>query len=156
MSFARSVQRKSAHKKVRNMSGSKVKIKNGELAPAINALTLLGSEKFGISFSFAIKRVLAALRPLLETYNESRRELVEAHAKKGEDGKFLTSENGQEYVMADAEWVPKMQELDSLEAGEVPGIKATDIVAACDKAELEVTANTLWQLGPILIDDLED
>jgi hypothetical protein len=155
MSAVRSVQRKAAKRKVENMSGTKVKLSNGEIVPAFNALSLLGNEKFGIAFSFRIKRALAALRSPIELYQESRKEIVEEHAKRDAEGNPIVSSDGQEYQMANANWQPKIKELDAADAVELDGLSAKDLVAACEAADVNVNANTLVQLGAFLIDDLD-
>lgn len=137
------------------MSGSKVKLSNGDLIPAFNALSALGSEKFGITFAFKLKQVLTAMRPAIELYQDERKALVEQYAKKDADGKPLVSADGNEYQMDGGEWLPKIKELDSVEAIELSGISAKALIEACEKSDLTISANNLFQLGPLLIDDLE-
>lgn len=137
------------------MSGPKVAVTNAELVQSFNALSVLGAEKFGITFAFKLQRVLKSMQSQMEVYQAARAKILEEHAERGEDGKFLTQAGGTEYKMQGKEWQPKIKELDSLEAGEVDTISAKEIIAACDISELTVSANLLLQLGKVLVDDAE-
>lgn len=158
MSTVRSMKRKSAQRKVSTMNGTKVVITNEEVIPVFNALTTLGAEKFGITFSFRIKRILAKLKEPVATYQEAHKEIVDEYCRKDAEGKNLTkvARNGEiEYDLKDG-WRPKMDELNALEAAEVDGISAKELSAACEEAKTTVSGNILFQLGSLVVDDLED
>jgi len=136
------------------MSGSKVVITNGELPPLADALAELGKEKFGITFSFRIKRLISALKTPLELYSEARNDIVEGFALRDESGAKITSADGTIVEMQNG-WMPKMRELNSLSAAKLDPLSAKELIAACEAIDCGVSGQLLADLGSLLIDDLD-
>lgn len=136
------------------MSGTKVVITNGELMPLAEALAALGKEKFGVAFSFQLKRLIAALKMAIDVYGEARNEIIEEYAKRNADGTKKMSEDQTIVEMNDG-WVPKMAELNKISAARLTPIIASELVKECDKINVGVSGQLLADLGPLLIDDMD-
>ena len=133
---------------------SKVSITNGELPALSEALAVLGAEKFGITFSFKIKRLISALKGPMETYADMRNEIIEQYARRDDSGAKVVSPDGSIVEMSEG-WVPKMRELNSLEALRVAPLSAKDLIAACEALDLGISGQMLSDLGSLLVDDID-
>ena len=136
------------------MSGSKVSITNGELPALADALAALGKEKFGITFSFKLKRLISALKAPLETYAEMRNDIIEEYARRDDGGAKVVSADGSIVEMKDG-WMPKMRELNALEALRVAPLSAKEMVAACEAIDCGISGQLLADLGSLLLDDID-
>ena len=139
---------------IRKGTKMSVVITNGELPQLAEALAALGKEKFGVTFSFKIKRAIAAIKPALETYSEMRNEIIEEFARRDKDGNKVTTADGAVVEMNEG-WFPKMKELNSLEAVRLAPLSAKELVAACEAIDCGISGQMLADLGSLLTDDLE-
>lgn len=151
----RKFRRNAGIRKAKTMSGTKVSISNGELPGITDALGVLGREKFGITFSFKIKRLLVALKSPTEIYSDARNDVIEEFAKRNKDGEKITSADGAVVEMNEG-WLPKMIELNSLEAAMVEPITAQELIAACEAINVSVSGQMLMELGKLLVDDFDE
>jgi len=150
----RKLRRQSGIRKGRIMSGVKVTITNGELPPLADALAVLGKEKFGITFSFRLKRLISALKTPLELYSEARNDIVEEYARRDDKGDKITTADGAVVEMKDG-WMPKLRELNSLSAAKLDPLSAKELIAACEAIDCGVSGQLLADLGSLLLDDLD-
>ena len=63
-----------------------MKITIEQMVNATGALTWLSTEKLPTNYSFMVKRLLRAITPESQTYEQSRIETLEEHGEKTEDG----------------------------------------------------------------------
>ena len=136
------------------MSNSKVVVTNADLMPIAEALAVLGAEKFGVSFSFQLKRLIAALKTPIEVYGEMRNEIIEEFARRDTNGEKIMNADETVVEMVDG-WAPKMRELNSLEAVRLAPLSAKTLVAACEAINCGISGQLLADLGPLLVDDLD-
>jgi hypothetical protein len=114
-----------------------------------------GKEKFGVTFSFRLKRLISALKTPLELYSEARNDIVEGFARRDSSGAKITTADGAVVEMQEG-WMPKMRELNSLSAAKLDPISAKELITACEAIDCGVSGQLLADLGPLLLDDLDD
>jgi hypothetical protein len=132
-----------------------MRIKNGDLALTIDALTTLSKEKFPIAYSFKLSRLLKKIATYAEIYAESREQLIDDYARRDENGEKVTSNNGTSFEMQ-GNWREELRELDAIETDEFDGLSTKELIKQCEAGKINIQGITLYGLADILIEDMEE
>lgn len=118
-----------------------MKIKNRELINFVNSQ--LGNKHLPVRVMFAISANAEEADGKLKAYEESRKKLIDKHARKDENGEPVVE--GTDYVFNDQDkWTEDIQELLNIEVDvNIITVKLEDI-AKCDEAEFDsLTVNEI-------------
>jgi hypothetical protein len=132
-----------------------MRVRNGDLFRISEALTKLSEEKFPIAFSFKVSRLMNSIEAQSNLYNESRSDLIDRYAKRDDDGEKISRDAGMTVEM-ESGWREELSDLDAIEGDEVPELRMSELITACDKVGVNLAAKILFGISSILIDDVSD